>query len=103
MRIRIWIAVLLVVVTGIAAVASASMYGGVEEREEMRIANMGWQQGMGDQGGVFAAALNATQPIYYVYDWNMDFFSLAVAQRPHYDNWGTDAHWVGETEEIVVP
>lgn len=59
------------------AIASASVYGGVEERQRLTEENRGVQQVMGDVGGSFTAALNRTQAVYYVYDWDMNFFSLA--------------------------
>lgn len=72
-----WLSLVLVLVLSIAAVASASIYGGVEKRIELRDANKGGHQIIGDIGGVFTSTLNQTQEIYYVYDWDMNFFALA--------------------------
>ncbi|MDL2318263.1 hypothetical protein LJC74_04130 [Eubacteriales bacterium OttesenSCG-928-A19] len=60
----------------VTAIASASVYGGVEDRAALKKANEGGHQILGDKGGVFTAALNATQPIYYLYDWDFDWYSL---------------------------
>lgn len=75
-----WLSLVLVLVLSIAAVASASIYGGIDAREALK--DSFWADKpvgskiLGDIGGDFTAALNATQPIYYVYDWDMNFHAL---------------------------
>lgn len=56
--------------------ASASIYGGIQERADLAEANKGPGQASGDVGGVFTASLNATQPLYAAVGIT-DFFSLA--------------------------
>lgn len=76
---RIVVCLLIVGALVCSLAASASVYGGREAREQLVQENRetrGSLQCMGDLGGEFAAALNATQPIYYTYDWEMDFSSL---------------------------
>ena len=91
------VALVLVLAISLVAVASASIYGGVEKRIELRDANKGGHQIMGDQGGVFTATLNQTQEIYYVYDWDMNFFALAdaVGGDVFYSDWGTAEAFAG--------
>lgn len=76
MRRMAWISMIAALLLMVSVVASANIYGGVERRQQLAEENQGFQQGLGDQGGTFTAALNATQPIYYVYDWDMNFVSL---------------------------
>lgn len=54
----------LVLVLGIGAVASAQIFGGIEDRAQLAKDNQGAGQALGDQGGVFTATLNATQLLY---------------------------------------
>lgn len=57
--------------------AMANIYGGVQERIDLTNANKGAHQATGDQGGEFTKKLNMTQEIYYTYDWDMNWYSLA--------------------------
>lgn len=70
--------VALVLVLSIGAIASASIYGGVEERAALVEANKGAHQAQGDRGGKFTAALNRTQPIYAAAGIT-DFYALGDA------------------------
>lgn len=61
-----------------AGTGMAAVYGGIAEREALSRQQASKENhGLrGDVGGVFTASLNATQPIYYTYDWSMNFFEL---------------------------
>lgn len=61
---------------GLALPAQASVYGGIKERDALREANKTPHEQQGDIGGVFTAALNSTQPIYYTYEWDTNFINL---------------------------
>jgi hypothetical protein len=54
----------LVLVLGLGAVASAQIFGGVEDRIELSKENQGAHQALGDPNGNFTAKLNGTQLLY---------------------------------------
>lgn len=76
MKKLICLSLVLVLVLGLVAVASASIDGNRQERKDLATANQGGHQIVGDIDGVFTAALNQTQPIYGVYNWNQIWFEL---------------------------
>lgn len=59
-------------------VASASIYGGVEDRAALTEANKGAHQANGDQGGKFTLKLNKTQEVYEAagFKTDADYLSL---------------------------